>query len=280
MKRKVVVAVVIVAVLLAATAVAVFGFWLPYRNAKSTMATGQMELRELDDGKLQLTWPQSDTKDRYLLEIREAGNGENPYVYYRVYTTENTWTLPPLPTDKELTISLRTVVDYAQLWMNKERVSENELAVSAILAPPVLQDMQWVADEEANTVTLTYSLQDDEWCRLYWRDQTGQWQEVQDTDQTTVLFAFGDKGEFPVPSFGEKIFFQADVYRMDASLVFYGNISYGFTVERDDLLGRDLNPVITDEGYNVSTITWEETKGQLYQVQRLNNSGEWEVLTA
>ena len=278
MKWKVIVAVVLIVFLLGAAAVAVFGFWLPYRNAESTMATGQMELRELDSGKLQLTWPKTGDKGRYLLEIREAGNGENPYIYYRVYTAENTWTLPPLPTDKELTISVRTVMDYTQLWMKKERVSENELAVSTILIPPVLQEMEWVADENAKTVTLTYRLGDDEWCRLYWKDQNGQWQEVQDTDQTTVVFTFGDKGEFPVPPFGEMTFFQADVYRMDAGLVFYGNISYGFAVERDHLLGRDLNPVITDNGHNVSTITWEETKGQIYQVQRLDKSGQWEVL--
>ena len=279
MKWKVFVAVLLIVLLLGAAAVAVFGFWLPYRNAESYMTQGQLELRELDDGQLQLTWPQATTLDRYLLEIREAGNAETPYVYYRVFTADNTWKLPPLPTDKALTFSIRTVVDYQQLWMEKERLSENELALDITLIPPTLQGMEWVADEDAKTVTFTYDLGANEWCRLYWQDENGQWQEVQDTDQTELVLTFGDKGEFPVPSFGELTFFQADVYRMDADLVFYGNISYGFSVERDHLLGRDLNPVITDEGYNVSTITWEETKGQTYQVQRLNAKGEWETLT-
>ena len=279
MKWKVFVAVLLIVLLLGAAAVAVFGFWLPYRNAESYMTQGQLELRELDDGQLQLTWPQATTLDRYLLEIREAGNAETPYVYYRVFTADNTWKLPPLPTDKALTFSIRTVVDYQQLWMEKERLSENELALDITLIPPTLQGMEWVADEAAKTVTFTYDLGANEWCRLYWQDENGQWQEVQDTDQTELVLTFGDKGEFPVPSFGELTFFQADVYRMDADLVFYGNISYGFSVERDHLLGRDLNPVITDEGYNVSTITWEETKGQTYQVQRLNAKGEWETLT-
>ena len=279
MKWKVLIAVLLVALLLGAAAVAVFGFWLPYRNAESHMTQGQLELRELDDGQLQLTWPKATTLDRYLLEIRESGNAEEPYVYYRVFTADNTWKLPPLPTDKALTFSIRTVVDYRQLWMEKERLSENELALDITLVPPTLQGMEWVADENTKTVTLTYDLGANEWCRLYWQDENGQWQEVQDTDQTELLLTFGDNGEFPVPSFGKLTFFQADVYRMDANLAFYGNISYGFSVERDHLLGRDLNPVITDEGYNVSTITWEETKGQTYQVQRLNAKGEWEILT-
>lgn len=279
MKWKAIIAVVIAAVVLGAAALAVFGFWLPYRNAQSTMTQGQMELRVLDDGKLQLTWPQADGPDRYLLEVRETGNMEQPYVYYRVYTRENTWTLPPLPTDKELTISVRTVVDYRQLWQEKERISENELAISLSLVPPALQNMQWKADEETKTVTLTYTLGENEWCHLHWKDEGGVWQEVQDTDQTELTLTFGDQGEFPVPSFGKHIFFQMDVYRMDAELAFYGNISYGFAVSRDDLLGRNLDPVITDNGYNVSTITWEETKGQAYQVQLLGESGTWEVLT-
>lgn len=279
MKWKVIVAVAIIALLLGAAAVAVFGFWLPYRNAESVMTQGQLELRELEDGQLQLTWPQAPVRDRYLLEIRESGNAEVPYVYYRVFTADNTWKLPPLPGDKALTFSVRTVVDYKQLWLEKERLSENELALNITLIPPTLQGLEWTADEETKTVTVTYDLGANEWCRLYWQDENGQWQPVQDTDQTELVLTFGDNGEFPVPSFGTRTFFQADVYRMDPSLVFYGNISNGFSVERDDLLGRNLNPVITDEGYNVSTITWEETKGQTYQVQRLNKTtGQWEIL--
>lgn len=280
MKKRVIIAVVILAVLLGAAAVALFGFWLPYRNAESFMTQGQLELRELDDGALQLTWPTASVKDRYLLEIREPGNLEAPYVYYRVFTAGNTWKLPPLPMDKELTISIRTVVDYQQLWKEKERLSENELALTTILAAPAMRDMEWVADENSKIVTFTYGLGENEWCCLYWQDEDGNWQEVQDTDETELVLTFGDKGEFPVPSFGQQTFFQASVYQMDPQLVYYGKISYGFAVERDDLLGRDLNPQITDDGYNVSTITWEETKGETYQVQRLDKqTGEWKVLT-
>ncbi len=280
MKGKVIVAVVLIVLLLGAAAVAVFGFWLPYRNAESFMSQGQLELRELDDGQLQLTWPQATVRDRYLLEIRETGNAEVPYVFYRVFTAENTWKLPPLPTDESLTFSIRTVVDYKQLWMEKERISENELALTVALTPPTLRGMEWTADENAKTVTFTYELGENEWCRLYWQDENGQWQPVQDTDQTQQLLTFGDSGEFPVPPFGEQTFFQASVYRIDSGLAFYGNISYGFSVQRDDLLGRDLNPVITDQGYNVSTITWEETKGETYQVQRLDPAtGQWQTLS-
>ena len=280
MKWKVVVAVLIVALLLGAAAVAAFGFWLPYRNAESTMVQGQMELRQLEDGKLQLTWPQASVKDRYLLEIRRDDGSENPYVYTRVYTTANTWTLPQLPEDQELTFSVRTVMDYKQLWQEKERISENELAVRTKLIPPMLQEMQWQADESSKTVTFTFVLGKNEKTRLYWKDEHSDWKQVRETDQEEQIFTFGDQGEFPVPPFGEMTYFQADVYREDPQLIFYGDISYGFAVQRDDLLGRDLNPVLTDDGYNVCTITWEETKGQTYQVQRLNtDTGEWETLT-
>ena len=139
MKGKVLIVVLVIALLLGAAAVAVFGFWLPYRNAESHMIQGQLELRELDDGQLQLTWPQATNLDRYLLEIRETGNMEQPYVYYRVFTADNTWKLPPLPTDKALTFSIRTVVDYQQLWLEKERLSEDELALNITLTPPTLQ---------------------------------------------------------------------------------------------------------------------------------------------
>ena len=278
MKWKVLVAVILIILLLGAAAVAVFGFWLPYRNAESAMVQGQMELRECSDGRMQLTWPNAHINGRFLLEIREEGVGEAPYVYLRVYTGNNTWKLPPRPNDKMLTISVRTVVDYKQLWLEKERLSENELAIRTTLEAPDMRAMQWTTDVNNKTLTLSYVLDQDQQCRLYWQDENGVWQEVQDTDEKEQILSFGDRGEFPVPAFGKTSLFQMSVYRQDPQLVFYGDISYGFAVNRDDLLGRDLNPVITDNGYNVSTITWDETKGQIYQVQRLNAAGEWEVL--
>ena len=279
MKWKVIVPLVILALLLAAAAVALFGFWLPHRNAESTMTQGRVELRELQNGSLQLTWPKAEKQDRYLLEIREKGDPATAHIYFRVYTTENTWKLPPLPTDVELTLSIRTVVDYDQLWLEKERVSENELTVTTMLAAPVVQDMQWTADENAKTVTIQCQLNKNEHYRLYWRQEDGSWQQVRDTDQKEQILSFGDEGEFPMPAFGDSSQFRAEVYRQDEDLVFYGQASYEFAVDRDYLLGRELNPVITDEGYNVSTITWEETKGQYYQVQRLNRvTGDWETV--
>ena len=280
MKWKVVIAVAIVVLLLGAAAVAVFGFWLPYRNAESAMVSGQMELCQLDDGMLQLTWPQADVKDRYLLEVREDIGTETPHIYIRVYTQANTWKLPPLPTDKQLTFSIRTVVDYKQLWLEKERFSENELTVRTSLAAPAVQALQWTADDNSKTVKLTCTLGKNELFRLYCLGEDGTWQMVRETDQKELTLSFGDKGEFRVPAFGKTTQFRADVYRKDADLVFYGNISGEFAVERDDLLGRNLNPVITDNGYNVSTITWEETKGETYQVQRLDRvTGDWVTLT-
>ena len=279
MKWRVFVAMILVILLLGAAAVAVFGFWLPYRNAESSMVQGQMKLQELHDGRVQLTWPQANVDGRYLLEIREEGISETPYVYLRVYTADNTWKLPPLPTDKLLTISVRTVVEYKQLWLEKERLSENELAIRTTLAAPTMQDMQWATDEESKTLTLTYGLDENQNCRLYWQDANGTWQEVRDTNETEQILTFGDHGEFPVPSFGGLAQFGADVYLENDDLIFYGNISYEFAVVRDDLLGRELNPVLTDDGYNVCTITWEETKGQYYQVQRLDRvTGEWDTL--
>ena len=279
MKWKVLVAVILIILLLGAAAVAVFGFWLPYRNAESAMVQGQMELRECSDGRMQLTWPNAHVNGRYLLEIREEGVGEAPYVYLRVYTGNNTWKLPPLPNDKMLTISVRTVVDYKQLWMEKERLSENELAIRTTLEAPDMRAMQWTTDVNNKTLTLSYVLDQDQQCRLYWQDAGGNWKEVRDTNQTEMTISFGDQGEFPVPSFGGTAYFGADVYRETAELVFYGNISYEFAVVRDDLLGRELNPVLTDDGYNVCTITWDETKGEYYQVQRLDRvTGDWETL--
>ena len=168
MKWKVVVAIVILVLLLGAAAVAVFGFWLPYRNAESTMVQGQMELQQLPDGKLQLTWPEANRKDRYLLEIREDNGTENPYIYSRAYLADNTLKISAFPEGKVITISVRTVLDYKQLWMEKERVSENELVIRAEFIAPTMQNVQWQADENSKTVTLTYDLGEDEWCRLYW----------------------------------------------------------------------------------------------------------------
>lgn len=279
MKRVIICAVIILAVLLAAAAVYMFGVRLPYQNAESFMPGGTLEVQQSETGTWTLTWPEAEKKDRYWIRIYED-RGQNVQVHYlNMYTENNSCLLPKLPNDRPLTISISTVVDHKMLWEDRTRLSETPLQVTTHFKAPYVEDLSWTADPDNKAVVVSYRMAEGETCQLYAKNPDGTWREVLETQEKSVLLTFGDDKDFAVPGLEDRARFQISAYRREEDIVFYGQVFEKFAIKREDLLGRNLNPVFTDEGNNVCTITWEETKGEYYQVQRWDPYIEdWEVL--
>jgi len=279
MKRGWIWLIVILVLLLAAAAVGIFGAWLPYRDAESAMSDGMLEVQQQEDGTLRLTWPQAQKKDHYLIRIFEKTGETASTVYMEEYLEENSCVLPQLPDDRELTVSICTVVDYKLLWREEQRLSENVLTVTTKFHVPKVEELLWLADPDEKTVTVSYTMGQGENCQMYVQHPDTSWEEFLDTQEQETLLRFGKNGTFPMPSYGGSTRFQVSAYRKETDIVFYGLVCDEFSVAREDLLGRNLNPVFKDEGNNVCSFTWDETKGEGYQVQRWDPSVEdWEIL--
>ena len=72
---------------------------IPYGKAKNTMDTdGKLSFLTMDDGTVQLQWPQGTNADGYEVQVLET-DGQT---FYSCRTTECTALLPQLPADREL----------------------------------------------------------------------------------------------------------------------------------------------------------------------------------
>ena len=278
MKRWIICLVIVLVLLLAGAAVYMFGVRLPYEKAASVMPGGTLEVRQ-SEGTWTLTWPEAEKKDRYWVRIYEERSEDQRVHYLNMYTEQNSCLLPKLPVDRPLTIAISTVVDHKMLWKDESRLCETPLLVTTYFKAPYVEELQWTADPDNKAVVVSYQMAEGETCQLYVQEPDGSWRDVLETQEQSVTLTFGDDKEFRVPGLEERARFQISAYRQEEDIVFYGEICEKFAIKREDLLGRNLNPVFTDEGNNVCTITWEETKGDFYQVQRWNiETGGWDIL--
>lgn len=289
MRRRVLIRIIVLLTLLALIAAAVWVFVLPYRNAQSEMAANSaMTLQHQADGSIELTWPEAQKTDYYLVEVLhqvevENEDGKKELQLQALFSTNITdatsCVLPELPADEELTIRVNTMVNYEFPGEDKVRPGENPLETTLRLQPPAIENLAWTADPDADTVTLTFAMQEGDKARLFWQDDQGQWQLLRTLDSGETTITFGETGDLPMLEHGDACRFQLDSFREQAGSVYYSRLSDSISVIREDLLDRNLWLQLTDEGENVCTLIWNETKGETYELQVLNSTtGEWEVL--
>lgn len=223
-----------------------------------------------------LSWPVAEKADHYFVRVSDSDDENTVYLEERY--TENSCTLPEIPEHKNVKISVSSATSYKMLWINMERLCSNPLQATTQWELPDLEQVKWDVDADSKTAKLSYQKKPDARCKLYAQQAESDWIEMQDSQELTVIVQFGKDSIFTVPPVGQVLQFRAVAYRQEENLIFWGQSFEDLTVQRDDFLGRDLNPVFTDNGYNVCTITWDETKGERYQVQMQGEKDEWETL--
>ena len=262
---------------LGGVAFGVFGFFLPWYHAQSSMPVGgTLTLTEQPDGSVCLNWPVADRADYYLVELVRPGEEEE--VLFSDYAKSgNSYTLDDLPSDEELVIRVSSVVDYGK--NGKMRLGEQPLEVKRIFAAPRIKDLEWLADAQADTVTIDFKMTQGDKIRVYQKKNDGSCVTLKTVSDVRTQITFGQNGDIPVPEYGETVMLAFDAYREEKGLVYYGAISQEITIVREDLLDRELEVTLKDEGRNVVTLAWNETKGASYQIYMQEKGEEaWEIL--
>lgn len=269
----------VILVLLAGIAVMALGFWLPWHRAESTMpADGAFTIRQQEDGALVLSWPEADQADRYCVELLRPAESEEeePRVVYRDYTADTSFQLPQIPDTLELILRVNTVVDYENLKEERLRFGETALEITTTFDIPVVTELEWSADPDAQTVSLSFRMKEGDTAQLYLKDDAGETLKTWTLEENALDITFGDGGELATPGFGGSYTITFDAFREEPGLKFYGQPSAEMTLVRDDLLGRSLTVNCTNLGDNMCQLTWNESKGEYYEVQMLNPfTGEW-----
>ena len=275
--------IIVLSVLLLAAAVVVgFGILLPWHQAQTAMPEGHMEVRRLETGELQLSWPEAEKADSYCVEllIPAASEEEEPELIYQDVVQGTSTNLLALLEDDEVRIlRVNTMKNYNTWFDQRIRYGKTALEVTTAFNTPEIAQLEWTPDPATDTVTVDFSLKDGETARIYTVGEEGDHTLLKEIPEAQLVLKFADEGDLPMIPFGGTCELVFDAVREQDGIIFYGPITAGFTVDRDNLLDRNLNLQLQDQGNNVMNFSWDETKGEYYQVQRkLAGDEEWTVV--
>lgn len=262
-------------------------FLLPYLRAQSSMPENQnMTITENEDGSLRLDFPAANQASFYTVDIFEpvlpAPEGEeqpDPVMLFSQQVLQTSCMLPELPNDRELTIRVTPAVEYGTPVDQEIRYGENSLEVTTVIDAPHVSHLVWKADDASKTVNVSFEMREGDVCTIHSVSENGEKTEISVLDLCKTDIKFGENGDMPMPEYDETYNFTLTAHRNSDGIDFYGYTSADFSVVREDLLGRDLALKMTDEGNNVFSFTWQETKGEYYKVQVTNEYTEdWVTL--
>lgn len=246
---------------------------LPYRSAESFMPEDpELTVRQTSGGSLLLSWKPAKRADFYCVEIlRPAKEGQTePEPIFIGYANDPTgYPLPGLPSETELTVRVSSVVEYGTDGVLERRMCENPAEATLFFDAPTVSELAWTVDPEAGRVDISCLLQNATHCRIYLAEEGKEPVYLKTVTGTQFSLDIGQGGELPELAWGEAHTLLFDACYQTEEITFYGTQQESLTVAREDLLGRELLPVLTDEGNNICTITWNETKGSYYEVQQL-----------
>ena len=274
MKKKAWIIIVALVIVIAAAA-ACIGFLMPYLKAKSIMPEGvNISMTEREDGDWTLSFPAADQASYYIVEVyepveitEETEEEILPEMVFACETEETTCVLPALPDDRELTLKITPAVKYSTFTDEEIRLGENFIEVTTVFSVPEISGLEWTPDTENKTVSISFEMQEGDICALDMKSENGEYANVRTLDTCETTVTFGEEADLPEPAHYETYIFTLTASRNLGGIDFYGLISAEFSLVREDLLGRDVKLSMNDEGENVYSFTWQETKGEHYEVQ-------------
>lgn len=266
-KRKLLLIAGALAVILLISAVMAIGLLIPFTKAKNAMdPNGLLTINTLADGSSQLCWPEGSNASGYGVQIRAADGS----VLYSTYTENCETVIPQLPKDRNLTIRVSSVHVYDGI---SRRGSEDLVAKVEQLSPQI-QNLSWKVDEQYDTVDISFEMSDTDVASVYVLPAEGDPVLMEQVRDGKCQLRFGADDLFPVPEYGKPLQVIIRLECRRENVVCTGAATEGFTLTREDFLGRTLNVEQSYNGNNSYTLTWNETKGEYYDVRLSENGGK------
>ena len=278
--RKFLIAMTIVLSFVTAGLLGALLFYLPWQEAESTMPQdGSFTLEEQKNGTLVLSWPAVDAVDCYAVEllIPAMSEEEEPQSIYRSIVDGTSCTIPvPSNPLEERIIRVSSMVAFSVPFHDDYRYGEQALEVTTNFLMPEVVNLKWEPNPADKTVTVTYGFENATGARFYDDPAAA---SFLGTNESKIVLRYADDGDLPMIPFGGESNVYLDAVREMPGITIMGYICNGFTVVRDNLLDRNLNLKLEDMGYNVLKLTWDETKGEYYEVQKaVPGTEEWEIV--
>lgn len=247
---------------------------IPLPGSESAMpADGVLTLTELDDDSFRLEWPEGDNADFYLVEILDK-NGQ----LLRSSTVAEGTACILRHLDRELTLTLRVCpARYYRLpGSDGYRLGTHCLSYTGNLTPPRIHDLSRTVDPDQDTAQLEFRLDPNTYCKLFSYTQDGTVRQLQTLHTPAYTLTFGENGNFPMPEVGDPALFGFQVFLETPSLHFCSQIVQEVSVTREELRDSTLRVIRTLTQDNACTFRWNETQGEQYVLQVMEQGQtEW-----
>ena len=233
---------------------------------------GVIYLYEQADGTTRMEWSAGINADNYTVEVTRFGDKE---ILFTETTTKRSCTLPKLSSEERLTIRVRS----GAVHNGKTYPGSHDLLVNLKLEPPTIADMKWEVDPDTDILKLQAVMNSDTACRMQVTDLEGKTGDIRELlgGKTTLTFGNGEK--LPIPTAQANYTLTFTAYRQSAQVVYYGIQAKTVTLSREQFLGSFLKLEYESTDSNAVTLTWNETKGDRYELQRLSDDGQrWETV--
>lgn len=259
-------AAVCVLALLVLGAVLTASLLMPFLGAKNAMDPGGvLTLRTLEDGSLQLQWPEGTNATGYEVQVLDA-NGKALYSQDAAVCTA---VIPALPEE-----SARIRVSSLREYDGRTRKGSEDLVAELAEPLPQIRELEFSVDDRFDTVDISFTLAGADRCDLYIVTDGREPVLAEQAEAGECQLRFGADDAFPVPEYGQQLQVLFQPVRTAGNVVFEGMRTEGFTLTREDFLGRELKVEQTYNGNNCYTFTWSETKGEYYDVRLSEDGGD------
>ncbi len=217
----------------------------------------------LEGDQLLLTWPE--TINASACRIYMYDLEQKDYVLYGEYTG-NSLTMEGVRPNQEILLQLQAVRYTVNRMGNPcERMSRKKsVTVRPVhLDRPVLQEE---LDPQKMNLTVNWNSGTGNLYEVFWLDENDVWQSVRVVGKDSIRLSFGDDIDMPGQERPARV--AVRTLRRGDDCVYYSALSDVIVVERDDLSGTLLALSYEEIGDRLYRMSWEETRGDTYEVQQ------------
>lgn len=259
----------------------------PYMNAETSMpADGKLEIRQLDTGEIQVSWPKADRADYYVFRMYQLpNNGQLTYqndageLIFEVTVNKGTSVVIPGELySGNLLLSVTSAVDYVIDSAVQVRYGDSALQKVVCIDPPAIAIDSIFINAETQLAYVQFKVSNGTHFTVRMKTEDGKWEDLKTIEGDFLSLTFGEEGELPLPAFQGQYDFKASVYFEKDGVTYYSTSEVEFSITRAELVRADI-PLEYVEHEQGSMLNWQQKECDYYFVQQLDEvTGQWTTI--